>query len=73
VAKPGSEGSPRVVFKLNRVLCQRELLPEEIRGLVETGRTELIKDLVSKRGSKFSAYLVLFKNKAKAEFGFPPR
>jgi DNA topoisomerase-3 len=73
VAKPGSEGSQRVVFKLNRVLCQRELLPDEIRSLVETGRTELIEDLVSKRGSKFSAYLVLSKTKAKADFEFPPR
>ena len=33
----------------------------------------LIDELVSKRGSTFSAYVVLSKDKKKAEFEFPPR
>ncbi len=46
---------------------------EEVLRLLETGRTELIEGFVSKRGSKFGAYLVLSKTKSKADFEFPPR
>ena len=41
--------------------------------LVELGKTGLIEGFVSKRGSNFSAYLTLSKDKKKAEFEFPPR
>ena len=44
-----------------------------LERLVTDGRTGLIDELVSKRGSTFSAYLVLSKDKKKAEFEFPPR
>jgi DNA topoisomerase-3 len=37
------------------------------------GKTGLIEGFVSKRGSNFSAYLTLAKDKKKAEFEFPPR
>ena len=73
VTKPNADGSPRIVFELKRVLCQKELPSEEIERLVTDGRTGLIDGLVSKRGSNFSAYLVLSKDKKKAEFEFPPR
>ncbi len=73
VHKPGAEGKPRVVFKLNTLLCGRKIKADEVKTLLEEGRTELIEDFLSKRGTKFSAYLVLSKNKAKADFEFPPR
>jgi DNA topoisomerase-3 len=73
VTKPQADGSPRVVFELKRILCGKELPVEEIERLVTDGRTGLIDELVSKRGSNFSAYLVLSKDKKKAEFEFPPR
>ena len=73
VHKPGAEGKPRVVFKLNTLLCGRPIKVDEVKTLLEEGRTELIEDFLSKRGTKFSAYLVLSKNKAKADFEFPPR
>ncbi|HXB01575.1 MAG TPA: DNA topoisomerase 3 [Opitutaceae bacterium] len=69
VRKPDQEG--RVVFTLKRFLCQKELPTEEVRELFENGRTNLIEGFISKRGSAFSAYLVLKKNKT--EFEFPPR
>jgi DNA topoisomerase-3 len=69
VRKPDQEG--RVVFTLKRHLCQKELPTEEVRELFENGRTNLIEGFISKRGSAFSAYLVLKKNKT--EFEFPPR
>ena len=63
----------RIVFTLKRHLCQKEIPPEEIIRLLETGRTELIQGFVSKRNHPFAAYLVLSKTGVKAEFEFPPR
>jgi len=73
VRKATADGAGRVVFELKRSVCQKEIPLEEVERLVETGRTGLIEGFVSKRGSHFSAYLVLSKNRAKAEFEFPAR
>ncbi len=73
VTKPNADGSPRVVFELKRQVCQLDIPAEEVERLLDTGRSELIEGFVSKRGSKFSAYLVLSKTKTKADFEFPPR
>ncbi len=73
VNKPNADGTPRVVFQLKRQLCGKEIPADEVERLVETGKTGLIEGFVSKRGSAFSAYLTLSKDKKKAEFEFPPR
>jgi DNA topoisomerase III len=73
VAQPQPNGTPRVLFELKRNLCGREIPAEEAERLVEMGKTGLIEGFVSKRGSNFSAYLKLAKDKKKAEFEFPPR
>jgi DNA topoisomerase-3 len=73
VVKPQADGSPRTVFELKRILCGKELPVEEIERLVEMGKTGLIEGLLSKRGTTFSAYLTLSKDKKKAEFEFPSR
>jgi DNA topoisomerase III len=73
VVKPQADGTPRTVFEVKRVLCEKELPAEEIERLMELGKTGLIDGFVSKRGSTFSAYLTLSKDKKKAEFEFPPR
>ncbi len=73
VAKPQADGSPRVVFQLKRNLCGKEISAEDAERLVELGKTGLIEGFVSKRGSNFSAYLTMSKDKKKAEFEFPPR
>jgi DNA topoisomerase III len=73
VAKPEPNGSARVVFQLKRNLCGKEISVEDAERLVELGKTGLIEGFVSKRGSHFSAYLTLSKDKKKAEFEFPPR
>jgi len=73
VAKAQAGGSPRVVFELKRNLCGKEITAEEVERLVEIGKTGLIEGFVSKRGSNFSAYLTLSKDKKKAQFEFPPR
>jgi len=71
VRKPEEDG--RIVFELKRELCGKDILPEEALRLVTDGKTSLIEGFVSKRGSQFSAYLVLSPKKSKADFEFPPR
>jgi len=71
VRKPDQEN--RQVFKLAKKLCEVEIPVEEVRVLLEEGRSRLIENFVSKRGNKFSAYLVLSQKQDKAEFEFPPR
>ncbi len=73
VAKPGADDAPRVVFEVKRTLCQKDLPESEIRRLLTDGKTNLIEGFVSKRGTHFNAYLVLSKDKKKADFEFPPR
>ncbi|WP_269799049.1 type IA DNA topoisomerase [Geminisphaera colitermitum] len=73
VAKPGADDQPRTVFEVKKNLCSLDLPAGEIQRLVTEGKTDLIEGFVSKRGSKFSAYLVLNKTKTKADFEFPPR
>jgi DNA topoisomerase III len=71
VRKPGQDN--RAVFKCQRKVCDVEIPVDEIRQLIEDGRSNLIEGFVSKRGNKFSAYLVLSPKQDKAEFEFPPR
>ncbi len=71
VRKPDQDN--RQVFKLSKKLCEIEIPVEQVRKLVEDGRSDLIENFVSKRGNKFSAYLVLSQKQDKAEFEFPPR
>lgn len=71
VRKPDQDN--RIVFKLSKQLCQKEIPADEVKKLVTDGKTSLIEGFVSKRGSNFSAYLVLGPKKDKADFEFPPR
>jgi DNA topoisomerase-3 len=63
----------RIVFTMKRHVCQKEIPEGELHNLLENGRTNLIEGFVSKRNTPFNAYLVLSKNRAKADFEFPPR
>lgn len=73
VAKPGAEGAPRAVFQTKLEVAGKKLAPDTVRQLLADGRTELIEGFMSKAGRPFSAYLVLSKDKKKADFEFPPR
>ncbi|HLP06798.1 MAG TPA: DNA topoisomerase 3 [Opitutaceae bacterium] len=72
VTKPGTD-APRIVFKMAREICKKEITPTDVSQLLTGGRTELIEGFTSKRGSAFSAYLVLSKKKDRSEFEFPER
>ena len=65
-----------IAARVDAELLTREgfaITPAEVTQLVTEGRTALITDFVSKRGSKFSAFLVLSEKQDKADFEFPPR
>jgi DNA topoisomerase-3 len=71
VRKPDQDN--RQVFKLSKKLCEQEITPATVQKLLADGKSELVEGFVSKRGNKFSAYLILSQKKDKAEFEFPPR
>ena len=73
VAKPGADGNPRAVFQTKLELCGKKLEPKTIQQLLADGRTDLVEGFMSKAGRAFSAFLVLSKDKKKADFEFPPR
>jgi DNA topoisomerase-3 len=51
---------------------QRTIQTEEMKKLLETGRTDLLHRFISKKGRPFSAYLVSGKD-GKVGFEFEPR
>jgi DNA topoisomerase-3 len=71
VRKPDQDN--REVFKLSKKLCEVELPAAQVQKLLTDGRSDLIEGFVSKRGNKFSAYLVISQKQDKADFEFPPR
>jgi len=71
VRKPDQDN--RQVFKLSKKLCEIDLPVAQVQKLLTDGRSDLIENFVSKRGNKFSAYLVLSQKQDKADFEFPPR
>ena len=56
---------------INKEMCKREITVDEAKSLIENGRTALLDDFISKRGSTFSAYLVVKGQSIRYEF--PPR
>jgi DNA topoisomerase-3 len=59
-------------FRSGKVILQRTIQTEEMKKLLETGRTELLHRFISKKGRPFSAYLVSGKD-GKVGFEFEPR
>jgi DNA topoisomerase-3 len=58
-------------FRMGKVILQREIPVEQVRKLLETGKTDLIPRFISKKGRPFSAYLKL--ENGKVGFEFEPR
>ncbi|MBI5386081.1 MAG: DNA topoisomerase III [Verrucomicrobia bacterium] len=66
-------------FRTGAVILQQKVEPAQIQKLLEAGKTDLLKDFVSKKtGRKFEAFLVLKDGEVKFEFAprkskFPPK
>lgn len=58
-------------FAVWKTVAQRPVTMEEAKELIANGRTGLLDGFVSKKGSNFSAMLVI--KEGKVVFEFPPR
>lgn len=58
-------------FRMGKTILQREIPVEQVRRLLETGKTDLIPRFISKKGRPFSAFLKL--DGGKVTFEFEPR
>ena len=63
--------TPTCKFRTGKVILQREIPAEQVKKLLETGKTDLIPKFISKKNRPFSAYLKL--DGAKVGFEFEPR
>ena len=59
-------------FKAGQSILQQPVEPDQLKKLLETGRTDLLEKFISKAGRPFAAYLTL-DDKGKVTFEFPPR
>lgn len=55
-------------FRSGKIICQRDIKPEEMRKLLQDRKTDLLTRFISKKGRPFSAFLVLDQNKVGFEF-----
>jgi DNA topoisomerase III len=61
-------------FRSGKVILQQEISPEQMKKLLETGKTDQLEDFVSQRTRrKFKAFLAWDKDKGKVGFEFAPR
>jgi DNA topoisomerase-3 len=63
--------TPACKFRTGKTILQREIPAEQVKKLIETGKTDLLPKFISKKGKPFSAYLKL--EGAKVGFEFEPR
>ena len=59
-------------FRSGRMILQQPVEREQMKKLLETGRTDLLNGFVSKKGRRFKAYLVKTPD-GKVGFEFQPR
>jgi len=64
--------TPACDFRTGKIILQQEISPEQVKKLLETGKTDLLKGFISKKTNrKFEAFLA-FKD-GKVSFEFAPR
>jgi uncharacterized C2H2 Zn-finger protein len=62
----------RCKFKVGKVILQQPIDLEQLKKLIDTGRTGLMTNFISKSGRPFPAFLVM-DDQNKVTFEFPPR
>lgn len=55
-------------FRMGRTICQLEVPREQVTKLLETGKTDLIRNFISKKGKPFSAFLKIEEGRVGFEF-----
>jgi DNA topoisomerase-3 len=59
-------------FRSGKIILQRAITRDEMKKLLETGKTDLLQKFISKKGRPFSAFLVIGKE-GKVGFEFAPK
>lgn len=59
-------------LRISKIILGKTISPDDIRQLLEQGKTPLLKGFISKKRKPFDAYLLLDK-RGKISFEFPPR
>ena len=71
VCNHATGASKTCTFRMGKNILQREIPIEQVKKLMETGKTDLLPRFISKKGKPFSAFLKL--EKGKVGFEFEPR
>jgi DNA topoisomerase-3 len=58
----------KCTFRMGKTILQREILVDQAKKLIETGKTDLLPRFISKKGRPFSAFLKLEEGKVGFEF-----
>ena len=66
------DGDTKKGLRISKIILAKEISADNIKQLLNDGKTELIEGFISKRKRPFDAYLILAKN-GKVSFEFPPR
>jgi len=66
------DGDEKTGLRISKIILSKELSRENIEQLLSKGKTELIKEFISRKRRPFDAYLLL-NDKGKISFEFPPR
>jgi DNA topoisomerase-3 len=66
------KGAPKPKALLPKLVCEREITPEEAKAYFMEGETELLSGFKSKKGRFFKAKLILKPN-GRHGFEFAPR
>lgn len=67
-----SAAQPSCTFRSGKIILQQQIPREQMKKLLETGKTDLLTRFISKKGRPFSAFLTVDKQ-GKVGFEFAPR
>jgi len=72
ISESALDGDTKKGLRISKIILAKEISADNIKQLLDDGKTELIEGFISKRKRPFDAYLILAKN-GKVSFEFPPR
>ena len=72
ISESAFDGDTKKGLRISKIILSKEITAENIKQLLEDGKTELINGFISKKRKPFDAYLLLSKN-GTVSFEFPPR
>ncbi len=72
ICEKSQAGAKPCRFKINKTILEQPIEPAQARKILQTGKSDLLNQFISKAGKPFPAYLVM-DGKGKVTFEFPER